>query len=275
MSESNKIKVGAFGSPFSHDVASCFGNRPSRFEWEYNKTNDIEVYMDYNILGGMHSKCKNKFLWMCESKELFLAQYEYIKTNLDLFKNIYKKIFVHDNELIKLDNIFEYCSPGSNKSWVTSGRIYPKKKLVSMICSGNNVTSGHKYRNNLMADFKNKNLPIDFYGRSHNPFQKKEEALADYCFSFVVENGKYSDYYTEKIMDCFALGTIPIYYGSPDIGKNFNMEGIIILDDKFNFNDLNIDLYHSKINAIHDNFIREKNHTISDDIIFEKILKYI
>ena len=149
------------------------------------------------------------------------------------------------------------------------------KKLISMICSGNNVTSGHKYRNNLMADLKNKNLSIDFYGRSHNPFQKKEEALADYCFSFVVENGKYSDYYTEKIMDCFALGTIPIYYGSPDIGSRFDSEGIIILDSEFDINSLTIDLYYSKLDHIKNNFDLEKKTVIADDELFTKIEKYI
>ena len=270
-----KIKIGAFGSPFSHDVTSCFGNTPNKFEWAYNQECDVNVYMDYNFLGGTKTNFKNKFLWLCESRELFLPQYEYIKNNLNLIKTVYKKVFTHDKELIDLDPVFEYCPAGSNKSWIQNGQIYTKTKLCSMICSGNNITQGHKYRNFLMYDYKNKNLPIDFYGRSHNPFNKKEEALANYYFSIVVENGKYSNYYTEKIMDCFATGTIPVYYGSPDIHKDFNIDGMIILDKNFNFNDLTVELYYSKINAIHDNFIREKNHIIADDVLFEKILKHI
>ena len=126
-----------------------------------------------------------------------------------------------------------------------------------------------------MTEFKNKNLPIDFYGRSHNPFKMKEEPLANYCFSFVIENGSYSNYYTEKIMDCFACGTIPIYWGSPDIGKLFNLNGIIIFDDDFNFNNLSYDLYYSKMEYIKENFLLEKNHKIADDTLYEKIQNYI
>ena len=76
-------------------------------------------------------------------------------------------------------------------------------------------------------------------------------------------------------MDCFATGTIPIYYGSPEIFNNFNKDGIIILDESFNFECLSFDLYYSKLNAINDNFIKEKNHKIADDVLFEKIEKYI
>lgn len=269
------MKISAFGSPFSHDVTSCFGNIPKNFQWEYNVSSDIEVYMDFCFIDGVNSKAKNKFLWLCESKELFLPYYDIIKNNISQFKQIYKKIFTHDTELIKLDDVFEYCPAGSNKSWILDGKIFNKTKLASMICSGTSITNGHKFRNETMANFKNQNLPIDFYGRSHNPFSKKEEALADYCFSFVIENGRYSHYYTEKIMDCFAAGTIPIYWGSPDIEKDFNINGIILYDESFNFNDLSFDLYYSKFEHIKDNFTKEKQHIIADDILFEKIKKYI
>jgi hypothetical protein len=269
------IELSAFGSPFSHDVSSCFGNKPKKFKWNYNINSDIEIYMDYNIMGGKFSKAKNKFLWLCESRELFLTQYEFIKNNLNFFKNTYKKIFVHDLDLLNLDSIFDYCPPASNKSWILNGNIFNKTKLSSMICSGNDITSGHKFRNKTMMDFKNKNLPIDFYGRFINPFSKKEEALADYCFSFVIENGKYKHYYTEKIMDCFASGTVPIYWGSPEINKEFNINGIILFDEKFDYNNLTFDLYHSKMEYIKENFLKEKNHKIADDILYEKIVKNI
>jgi len=270
-------KISAFGSPFSHDISSCAAIPPTNFEWIFNQpcSSNIEVYMDYDILGGIKSQCPNKFLWLCESKELFLSNYEFIKNNLNIFKNYYKKIFVNDKNLLNIDSIFDYCPPASNKSWILNGEVYNKNKLVSMICSGIDITSGHKYRNKTMLEFKNKNLPIDFYGRNVNPFKTKKEPLADYCFSFVIENGSYSNYYTEKIMDCFACGTIPIYWGSPDIGNFFNLDGIIIFNENFDFNSLSYDLYFSKIKHIKENFLLEKNHKIADDFLYEKIQNYI
>lgn len=38
-------------------------------------------------------------------------------------------------------------------------------------------------------------------------------------------------YFTEKILDCFTTGTIPIYQGAPDIGDYCNAEGIVVIDD--------------------------------------------
>ena len=92
-------------------------------------------------------------------------------------------------------------------------------------------------------------------------------------FSIAIENGVYSNYYTEKIMDCFATGTVPVYMGSPDIGDMFNPNGIITIDENFDLADLNKDLYESMSDAIEENFELQKTHRISDDVLFEKILE--
>lgn len=49
-------------------------------------------------------------------------------------------------------------------------------------------------------------------------------------FSVTIENNKQDYYFTEKIIDCFLTGTVPIYYGCPSIGKFFNINGIIVID---------------------------------------------
>ena len=47
--------------------------------------------------------------------------------------------------------------------------------------------------------------------------QDKLEVLSDYRFSICFENMVLRGYVTEKIVDCFVAGTIPLYYGAPDI----------------------------------------------------------
>ena len=49
-------------------------------------------------------------------------------------------------------------------------------------------------------------------------------------FSVTIENDKYETYYTEKLTDCFATGTIPIYWGCLNISQYFNPKGIVILN---------------------------------------------
>ena len=76
-------------------------------------------------------------------------------------------------------------------------------------------------------------------------------------------------------MDCFATGTIPIYYGTPDIGDHFNKDGIIVLDDNFNIYDITVDLYHSKKETIKENFERCMETISADDYIYQKIIQLI
>jgi hypothetical protein len=73
-------------------------------------------------------------------------------------------------------------------------------------------------------------------------------------------------------MDCFACGTIPIYHGTPEIDKMFNMDGIILLNDNFNINMLTVDYYYSKLNAIKENYELCLNHQTSDDFLYEQII---
>jgi len=270
-------ELSAFGSPFRHDVTSCHNIPPKNFKWVYDKISkdNIEVFCDYNILGGFDSKNPNKFLWICESKGIIPKQIDFIKSNLDRFQNTYKKIFVHDYELLKLGPGFEYCPPAANHTWILDRGIHSKSKLISMVSSGKSMCAGHEFRNNKMAEFKQKNYSIDYYGRAFNPFLKKEDVLKDYYFSITIENEKYSNYYTEKLMDCFATGTIPIYHGTPEVKNMFNKDGIIILDENFKVEDITEELYFSKMEAIKDNYERCLSHKTSDDYLYEKIIELI
>lgn len=72
------------------------------------------------------------------------------------------------------------------------------------------VDSGGRYMNNIGGAVKN-----------------KEEFQSHYKFSIACENTKYPGYTTEKIVEAFAAGTIPIYYGDPYVGEDFNEKAFI------------------------------------------------
>jgi hypothetical protein len=270
-------EISAYGSPFSHDLTSCHNVPPKHFKWVYNKqsTNQIDVYLDYAIFGGFESNNPNKFLWICESKGIIPQQMELLTKHTNEFQSAYKAIFTHDRELLNLGGNFKYCPPAANHTWVVDRGIHPKNKLVSMVSSGKTMCAGHHFRNAKMQEFQKTGYPIDYYGRAFNPFSKKEDVLKDYYFSITIENERYSNYYTEKLMDCFACGTIPIYYGTPEVGDMFNMDGIILLNEKFNINDLNPDLYYSKMDAIKENFEKCQKHTSADDYLYDRIVELI
>jgi len=51
----------------------------------------------------------------------------------------------------------------------------------------------------------------------HGLCGNKLETLSDYRFTICFENMTLPGYATEKIIDCFVAGTVPIYCGAPDI----------------------------------------------------------
>jgi hypothetical protein len=94
-------------------------------------------------------------------------------------------------------------------------------------------------------------------------------------FSVVVENSIYPKYYTEKITDCFATGTVPIYSGDISIGEDFDLRGIIFIDELENFDDLNEQLYFSILPYVKNNFEKVKSLLTADDCLYEKISELV
>jgi hypothetical protein len=56
---------------------------------------------------------------------------------------------------------------------------------------------------------------------------KIAESLEKYRYSIIIENDMTPYRFTEKILNCFASMTVPIYIGAAKIGDFFNDGGII------------------------------------------------
>jgi hypothetical protein len=59
----------------------------------------------------------------------------------------------------------------------------------------------------------------------------KQATIAKFRFAFAIENISYPGYHTEKIIDCFAAGVIPIYLGDPLITHVIPSDTFIHLAD--------------------------------------------
>ena len=277
------IHIQAVGAPFNISYSSCGTRSPKTFSWS-NTENEIKVYMDSHLLHGLNGNKNNKkFGWFCESRIVKQSVFEHIKNNLNLYKESYNKLFTCDEELIKMDsNFFVFCFAGSNLPWTPEQEygLHNKTKNISFLCSSNSMSDGHRYRISWAEKLKNR---VDLYGgvcgskkigvvgNQHYHHKRKTEAMNDYMFSVVIENDSYETYFTEKITDCFATGTIPVYWGTSDIGNYFNKDGIIELTPDFDFSSLTPELYNSKISAIRDNLERVKNMELADDVLFKLI----
>ena len=90
-------------------------------------------------------------------------------------------------------------------------------------------------------------------------------------FHIAVENSQQKNYFTEKVIDCFASKTIPIYYGCPNLGDWFNMDGVITFDDvkdlKRILTNINEDSYHKRKDAIEENYEKAKQFHSENDVV--------
>jgi len=271
----------AIGAAFEIEYSSCSNYKPKNFNWII-KDHPVKVFIDSQIIPGMMYQKKlgeRKIAWVCESRAIFHSWNVPISVWEDNIKNIsdsYDLVFVSDKQWVgKYPNI-KYCPAGSNLPWIKNQQIFSKSKIVSLIASEKTITFGHQLRHLTASRFKDS---VDLYGGVLGskklspgiPWGDKSEALNDYMFSITIENDKYETYYTEKLTDCFATGTIPIYWGTPDIGDIFNKDGIIELTPDFDPKMLTKELYESKLEAVRDNFNRVKELKNADDILFELI----
>ncbi len=182
-------------------------------------------------------------------------------------------ILTNDENLLDLSNVKLMLFGGT---WV---RDVPKRKYynLSWIYSAGigfaSKFSGYGLRE-IIWDEQNKiNMPKEFYTsnirppnvRNLNiyPYENKDY-LFDSMFSLAVENESERNYFTEKIIDCFKTYTVPIYYGSPNIGNYFNLEGILVVRDfseiKEIANKLKPEDYWGRMVAMHQNYLISRNY---------------
>ena len=257
------------------------GKTPTKIEYVKHFDYDgISVFIDQcfdiheqKIIDTINSKIK--CAWMHEPRELndiTRIRYNEVEKLIDKFDYV----MTYDEYL--LDTYPKKCIfTADNGIWIQDENIklHDKTKLMSMIYSWKNWTEGHKLRH-IIADSNIEGLDLYGDGSSH-PVEFKEEALADYQFSITIENSKSKYYFTEKLLDCFATGTIPIYWGCTNIGDFFDERGILQFDCE---NDLRRifeeitkepSLYNLMYPFVKENFERAKEFIRYEDWIFDNV----
>jgi hypothetical protein len=89
-----------------------------------------------------------------------------------------------------------------------------REEFFEKLSAYKTVDSGGKYKNNVGG-----------------PVPDKLEFQKDYKFSLAFENVSVRGYCTEKILQSFAAGTIPIYYGDETVVQDFNPKAFINCHD--------------------------------------------
>ena len=97
------------------------------------------------------------------------------------------------------------------------------------------VISNHEYTSNFRLNFineLNKYKKVDMGGRYGNNvglIKDKIKFLSAYKFSIAMENSEGDGYLSEKIIESFLAGTIPIYYGDYMLDEFINPKAYIYI----------------------------------------------
>lgn len=96
-----------------------------------------------------------------------------------------------------------------------------REKIIDAFENYKRIDSGGKLRNNIGG-------PVD----------NKIEFISNYKFTLCLENSSACGYTTEKILEGFAGPCVPIYWGNPHIGNEFNPKAFINCHSFSNLDDL-------------------------------------
>lgn len=266
-----KRKFNLLSSNFSHTKGSTWYKVPRKLEWDFfSKTNSVSVYIDSDIHNAFIDKNdgKLKFLWCLESPFFNGSVFDVIERNLEQVLDTFEQIWTYNINHLSLSPKFKWV-PAYGVS-VDIKDKYNKNKKISMITSSKSQTPQQRER----IEFLNKNSnKIDVYGRGFKEIISKNMGLDEYMFSVAIENTTMDDYFTEKILDCFATKTIPLYKGTSNISNYFDSNSIIFLGNGTDLTEFDYNFYEKNIESINSNFEKVLEFEILDDWIFNKYLK--
>jgi hypothetical protein len=276
--EKIKIKFADFWGGFNYNPnLSNVGDNvfydmlSERFEVEISDTPDILIYSVFGNTNQNIKYCKRVFYTGENIRPNFnncdyAISFDYIDdprnhrlplSGITLYENNIKKHFPKSK------------SPSIIKS--------EKNKFCNFVFSNQNAN----HRNQLFSKLNSYKM-IDAGGRVFNNLgflvSNKIEFLKSYKFTICFENSEYPGYTTEKLIHPKLVDSIPIYWGNPDVAKDFNTKAFINaydlkdLDELVSFIievDKNDNLYFDMLNETH-----FKDDKIPFDLDYNNLLDF-
>lgn len=241
------------------------GAGPESFRWQWVEPSQARFVTEECL---SRAPGPGQIAWLLEP--FFLHPENYLQDKLSAFDYVLS----HDRQFVMNQEKWLYYPAGG--SWIEFDKwgLREKRHNISMLLSNKRMTRGHRLRHEIRAKYGSRLDAVLGLDRRATPF----EALADYRYSIIVENEKSRGWFTEKLIDCLSVGTVPIYWGDPDISGVFNPRGLCEFDDLGELNGyLELLLtpgaaeyeYAQRRGAIAENLERAKEYRICEDWIYK------
>lgn len=182
---------------------------------------DAPDYVIFSVFGNEHlrySRCV-KIFWTgeCQTPDFNYCDFaigfdrltlgdRYLRYPLYYTYGVDYFLMAHKHEKVEEQHKKRFCSFVYSNANASAERGC----FFDMLSAYKTVDSGGRYRNNVGGAVADKLA-----------FQKQ------YKFAIAFENASYEGYTTEKLVQAFAAGTVPVYWGDPSVVKDFNPKSFI------------------------------------------------
>lgn len=159
---------------------------------------------------------------------------ENIRADWDICDYVFDFDFYDNNPRQKRWPLWAYWPLEQINQHKSFNHINDKKKFCCMVVSNPNCKE-----RNLFFDKLSEYKKVDSGGRFLNniglPIENKMEFIKDYKFVIAFENSSFPGYTTEKLIEPLIVNSIPIYWGNPVVGKDFNTNSFINIENVSQF----------------------------------------
>lgn len=194
---------------------------------------DDPDFLFYSVFGHEHLKYNCvKIFWTGENIQPDFNICDYAIGFSDItYEDRYKRIPLY---YFYLDDY----AKAIKKHTISETEISRKTKFCNFVYSNGYASPEREQFFELLSTYKT----VDSGGRFRNNIGKfvddKYEFQKEYKFSIAFENSSMNGYTTEKILQAFSAGTIPIYWGNPKVVKDFNEKAFINCNNYSDFSEV-------------------------------------
>ena len=227
--------VGSFNTFYKNvllnDITKLLGEK-----FIFNFTPDNPEYLIYDVFSCDHldSRYDNaiKIAFYTENiiPDFNDADYSIGFHNMHYLDRYFRKttlIWIFQKRYLNIKNKF------FDKMKIKAYRSKKKKKFCAAVISNFNLSDGFRIKFiNELSKYKNVDMGGNYKNNIGGNVYNKIEFLSSYKFSIAMENSEGQGYVSEKIIDSFMAGTIPIYYGGYMIDEFINPKSYILIKNE-------------------------------------------
>lgn len=274
------MTVNLLDNTFRHDLCSTFGKVPERLCYvrDLREWDGVTLFVDgfttdaeAPARDGVRSSVR--LGWLHEPPCLIPTVYAAAADNLRHFD----AVLTYDAALLALPG-FRFMPYGGIWIEPENWGLWPKNRLCSMLLGAKMATVGHRIRHTIADAVEG--MGVDFFGVRGTPVSygpaAKVQVLGEYAFSIVGEACRVDNLFTEILLDCFAVGTVPVFWGCPNLSQYFDERGVLSFETPAECAELVRGLSFRQYDALRpyaaENQKRAIEYAIADDWMYDHIL---